>query len=50
MADAVHTLKMGVYDNLLLLLENHQDILDTLNPLLGQSPGPSILEDLRLET
>ena len=30
MADAVRALEMGVYDNLLLLFENHQDTLDTL--------------------
>ena len=30
MANAVHALKIGVYDNLLLLFENHQDILSTL--------------------
>ena len=30
MANAVHALKIGVYDNPLLLFENHQDILNTL--------------------
>ena len=41
MANVVHTLEKGVYDNLLLLFENHQDILNTLKTFKNAKHSPS---------
>ena len=42
MANAVRALEIGVYDNLLLLFENHQDILDTLKMFKNAKHSPSV--------
>ena len=42
MASVVHALETGLYDNLLLLFENHQDIFDSLKTFKNAKHSPTL--------